>query len=176
MAGQRHSPNREANQQAFYEARERAIELARVEREERRRLLAAPIPWKCGAHSKYTGKVADEICNRLISGETLTMICRDDKMPSYPTVIKWLRDHEQFRIDYGVALELSAHCEADMMSHIRRAAIAGDIESDVARVSMDASKWLAKMRNNKLYGDKGGDQLKGNPEVPPILNITLSKA
>lgn len=41
--------------------------------------------------SDYTPELADLICARIIEGESLRSICKDDDMPSAVSVYAWLR-------------------------------------------------------------------------------------
>ena len=43
-----------------------------------------------GRPTKYTRAIADDICFRMCCGETLNTICRDENMPSRPTVMRWV--------------------------------------------------------------------------------------
>jgi len=51
---------------------------------------------KTGRPTKRSKAVADEICNRLSVGETLSSICRDEHLPARRTVIDWWGDDEEF--------------------------------------------------------------------------------
>lgn len=43
----------------------------------------------------FTQEVADAICERIATGESLESICRDAEMPSAPTVRRWILDDMQ---------------------------------------------------------------------------------
>lgn len=58
-----------------------------------------------GRPSSYTQAKADEICERLIGGESLAAICRSDEMPNAVTVLRWQDAHDDFRIAYARARE-----------------------------------------------------------------------
>jgi hypothetical protein len=192
MAGRRNSPRHEENVAEFHArkphrdpdavesarlereaAREAARELAREQREARQRALAEPLQYK-KAQSKYDPEKADEICLRLINGETLSEISRHKHMPTYGTMIRWIRDYEVFRKAYIEAMEASAYTNADEVASVRRSVLVGDIDPDVARVANQSSQWLASKRNAKAFGD-GKDSAKAPADLQPILNITLSK-
>lgn len=51
---------------------------------------------KRGQPSKFTEKLADEICSRLSGGETLRSICRDERMPAWRTVYDWMDAMPEF--------------------------------------------------------------------------------
>ncbi len=94
-----------------------------------------------------------EICDR-IPTESLVQILKDEGMPHYATVMRWLRAHESFRENYAHARESQGHYDADMMVAIREQAMRGELAPDVARVAMDSCKWTAARRFPKVYGDK----------------------
>lgn len=59
-----------------------------------------------GRPSKFTPELAREICERLSVAEPLTVICRDDHMPSDETVRNWADADKQFSSDIARAREL----------------------------------------------------------------------
>lgn len=61
-----------------------------------------------GRPSIYSQELAATICERLIHGEGLRAICRDDAMPSISTVIDWIKDKQEFSAQYARARELQA--------------------------------------------------------------------
>lgn len=72
--------------------------------------------WNAGVHG-YDARVDGMICARLMGGETLAAICRDDGMPSVGSVYHWLRRYplflEHYRHAKAVAPEImvSEACE-----------------------------------------------------------------
>ena len=63
-----------------------------------------------GRPTRYSKKIADEICQRLAEQESLRSICSEERMPSKSTVLRWLREdkHLGFRNQYAYARELQA--------------------------------------------------------------------
>ena len=53
----------------------------------------------------FTDAIASEICERIASGELLTVICLDPHMPTVRRCNAWLREHVEFRLLYGQSLE-----------------------------------------------------------------------
>lgn len=104
-----------------------------------------------GRPTKYTQKLADEICRRLAEGETFSSICRDEGMPHFSTVWRWERAHPEFRVQIQEALEAGSN----FLAHdcIR---IADDDELDVAsrRLRVDTRLKLISKWHRKAYGDK----------------------
>lgn len=59
---------------------------------------------KMGRSSDYSQEVADLICQRMATGESLRSICRDDGMPAESTVRLWaVDDREGFAAQYARA-------------------------------------------------------------------------
>lgn len=106
-----------------------------------------------GRPSIYTAEIAGEICDRLACGESLAAICRDEGTPAMRTVMRWLREREDFRQNYTRAREEQGEVDADVVSDIRQKVLDGDLDPTAARVAMDAAKWSAGKRLPKKYGD-----------------------
>lgn len=130
-----------------------------------------------GRPSSYTDAIADEICERLSSGESLRRICLTPDMPDKATVFRWLASNPTFRDQYASAREAQADVLADEIIDIadgKRAEYEGG-EADVQRdrLAMDARKWVASKLKPKVYGDKtllGSDP--DNP-LPAGFDITF---
>ncbi|MFA5217146.1 hypothetical protein [Sulfuricurvum sp.] len=137
-----------------------------------------------GRPSKFSQEIADEICKRLSSGESLLNICRDDHLPTRISVYNWLLDgkHEAFFNNYARARELQAEYLFDdcldiaddgtndwMIIHKR----SGEEEEvpnrevlDRSRLRVDTRKWYL----SKVLPKKFGEQKTGNVNV--IINIS----
>lgn len=126
-----------------------------------------------GRPSKFNDAVAQEICERLIGGESLRAICKDEHMPAATNVFMWLASadtkfktfHEQYarareaQADAIVdeILEISDDAKNDWMDnndpenpgyklngeHVQR-----------SRLRVDSRKWFAGKLYPKRYGDK----------------------
>jgi len=116
--------------------------------------------------SRYTLKLADEICERLAEGESLRRICRDEHMPNKATVFRWLGLHTSFRDQYARAREAQADALADEILDIADDGLNDSYEDDegnrrtdhdvIARskLRVDARKWIASKLKPKVYGDR----------------------
>jgi hypothetical protein len=121
-----------------------------------------------GRPSKYTQKIADEICERLAEGESLRRICLTPSMPKKSTVFRWLASNQEFRDQYAMSRECQADVLADEIIDIadgKRAEYEGG-EADVQRdrLAVDARKWVAAKLKAKVYGDKA--LLGSDPDNP----------
>lgn len=117
--------------------------------------------------------IADEICDRLIEGESLRKIAKDDHMPAASTIFKWLASNEEFAEQYARAKEAQADAMADEIVDIADGDNGADPQRD--RLRVDARKWVAAKLKPKKYGDKldvtsGGEKLA--PEMDDIAKAT----
>ena len=78
----------------------------------------------------FSQQLADQICYRIASGETLTAILQDDNMPTYPTVWAWLNDRPAFSLAYYRARMEQMRTWADQIIHL-----ADDSEHDWIKVT-----------------------------------------
>ena len=70
---------------------------------------------KMGRPTRYTKKVATEICWRIADGESLYSICADDHMPAKRTIYHWLslKSYQDFLHQYTQARERQAETFID---------------------------------------------------------------
>ena len=58
-----------------------------------------------GMNIVHTEEIADEICRRLSTGETLVSICKEDRMPERTTVSTWCLKSPEFAAKFAKARE-----------------------------------------------------------------------
>jgi hypothetical protein len=119
-----------------------------------------------GRPSIYSEKLADKICERLASGESLLSICKDEGFPHESTVRAWaLDDREGFYTKYARAREIQAEVMADQILEIADDGLNDFKEVDGRQVvdqeniqrsklRVDTRKWLMSKVLPKKYGDK----------------------
>jgi hypothetical protein len=137
---------------------------------------------KIGRPTIYSEKLADEICRRLASGESLNGICKDPGMPDESTVRQWsLDNHNGFYPKYARAREIQADVFADQII-----AIADDCDRDYAEtpdgtipnhelvkrsaLRVDARKWLVSKILPKKYGDRQTIEHKNAVPVQVVVS------
>lgn len=103
-----------------------------------------------GRASEFTDQIGDIICERLADGESLRTICTDADMPAKSTVFRWLTENTNFQDQYTRARESQADHYADEIVDIADASE----DAGLARVQIDARKWVAGKLRPKVYGDK----------------------
>ena len=119
-----------------------------------------------GTSQDFTRKVAAEICKRMMKGESLSSICRDDFMPPRWQVYEWLTADTEFANSYARAMDIRAdHIFDDIFE------IADDASHDTvadedgherlnaehvqrSRLRIDTRKWALARMNPRKYGDK----------------------
>lgn len=131
---------------------------------------------KIGRPTSFSQDVADVICERLAKPESLRSICDDDDMPSKTTVLRWLRQNEEFRAQYARAREDQADAFADEILDISddgQRDYAKDADgNDVvdhdhiqrSKLRVETRKWLMGKMAPKKYGDRL--QLANDPDDP----------
>lgn len=124
-----------------------------------------------GRPCEYTAEIADAICARLADAESLRSICRDESMPSMPTVFAWIRKFPEFLNQYARAKEESADAMVEDILEIaddgtndwmeRRNAEGENTGWQVngehiqrSRVRIDTRKWIAAHLKPKKYGER----------------------
>ena len=114
--------------------------------------------------------IANEICLRMLDGESLKRICQDEHMPSRRTVFRWLVDDEDFRQEYELPREMLGDLLFDEIKDIaddarndfmERLAADGTIERTPdhenihrSKLRVETRKWMASKLIPKRYGDK----------------------
>jgi hypothetical protein len=79
--------------------------------------------------------------------------CASGKLPTFPTISKWLRDDGEFRDKYRVAMELRAQKIDDDIDDAIEQMKYGELDAQQARVVIDTYKWRAAKLYPKLYGE-----------------------
>ena len=141
-----------------------------------------------GRPTKYCDNVADEICERIVKGESLYSITSDAHMPSVATVYRWLQKHEDFRELYTRAREDQADTLADQIVAIAdqnpetipvydKDGQLVEVKVDSALIAyqrnrIDARKWTAAKLKPRKYGER--QILAGDAENPvAVKDVTL---
>lgn len=89
---------------------------------------------KTGRPTKFTLDLAESICERLSSGESLTSICSAEEMPKRTTVVGWQGQHDEFATSYARA----------------RIAYADAIFDEAIEIADDSSRdWTTRTKNGE---------------------------
>lgn len=132
-----------------------------------------------GRHSEFTEAIAKLICDRLVEGESLRQICRDEDMPSAGTVFKWLTQFPTFAEQYAKAREAQADALYDELFDIADDGTNDWIEIETkkrgveivlnkeaimrSRLRADVRKWALARMAPKKYGERIAQEIT-NPD------------
>lgn len=134
-----------------------------------------------GRPDSYTPEIGDKICQRIVEGESVRSICRDEDMPNASTVFRWLSVHKSFSEQYARAKEEGAEALAEEMFEIADDGhndwmerngkddagwVANGENLQRSRLRVDVRKWYLSKIKPKKYGDKIQTELTGSDGGP----------
>jgi hypothetical protein len=106
----------------------------------------------------YAVQEVTEIQDRLVAeiqtGRSLRQVCKDEGMPHFTTVLRWVASDADFAIKYTRARVAQADTLFDRMEEVEEAVSAGTMDSHAARVVLDSMRWRASKLAPKVYGDR----------------------
>lgn len=118
---------------------------------------------------RYSDTLAQLICEQITMGERITKLPRG--YPPYSTVARWRKERPEFRQMLEDAVKDRADQFHDMLlDYLEEMKESGaEDRASVARVQIDAIKWMSKVGNVDKYGDK--TKISGDSSSP--LTIVL---
>ena len=135
-----------------------------------------------GRPSEYTPEIAEAICIRLASGESLRSVCTSGDMPDKTTVLRWLARNEEFRTQYARSKEESAEAIAeeyfDILDEMPPAKADGSLDSAAvawAKNRADGRKWYLSKIMPKKYGDKVQTEHSGSIQLTDLTEEDLDR-
>jgi hypothetical protein len=109
--------------------------------------------------STYSESVADQIVSRMINGESMVAICRDESMPARSTVYEWLDANAEFRTRCARAREGLADYLVDQIEQMANDTYEGNYQS--MKVKISTAQWRAMKMAPKIYGDRSRTEITG---------------
>ncbi len=134
---------------------------------------------KMGRPTAYTEELGDDICERLMNGESLRSICDASEMPNRSTVFRWLHmatlpNAEPYYVEFSTqyarareeqadaifdeCLQIADNATNDYMTSIDgEGATAYKLNGEHiqrSRLRVDTRKWMAGKLRPKRYGEK----------------------
>lgn len=134
---------------------------------------------EAGRPSKYTKKLADDLCAYLAMGMSLKTTCEQEGMPSVSTVFNWFRTQKGFLQLYTRAKEESADAMAeDILTISDEVDASGKSTNEIAKAKLrvDTRKFLMAKMKPKRYGDKLDLTSDGKPLPTPIYGGKSGKS
>jgi hypothetical protein len=138
-------------------------------------------PKSAGRPTDYNPEVASAILARVMAGESLRSICRDENMPARSTVHLWLAKDKAFSDHYVRACDVRADEVFDEMFEIADDGTndwmirgSGEDATEVvnsenvqrSRLRIDTRKWALARMNPKKYGEKIVNEVVGKDGGP----------
>jgi len=112
--------------------------------------------------------VFDNILFRMMNGEAITAICKEEDQPHYSVFMKWVQSDQDLFDSYARARAIQADYFFDQMVEI------ADHDPDINRAKMrvDARKWHTSKISPRKYGDRLMAQLDATVthQVKPDLS------
>ena len=90
---------------------------------------------------------------RIGEGDSLRMIARDYRIPK-STLWDWIQRNQDLMTQYGEAQQSRAMHHAHSVEELIEKVERGEMDPHVARVSIDARKWLAAKFYPKMFSDR----------------------
>ena len=112
---------------------------------------------KVGRPTKYNSAVATEICIRMAAGESVRKICKDQDLPTFNTVMRWVHDKNQVAYKDGFPEQYRAARESmaqNMFDELLEIADDDAHETQRSRLRVDTRKWYLSKCLPKLFGDR----------------------
>lgn len=104
--------------------------------------------------SKYSQKLADDICEQLADGKSLREICQQKGMPDRKTVERWIDADSGFAAKCARAREEQAEFHHAEMDVIERKVLAGQLDPKAANVVLSNKRWRMEKLKPKVYGQR----------------------
>ena len=119
--------------------------------------------------TKYSQEIADVICERLASGESMRTISKAEGMPAMSTMFLWLREHKEFSEQDAKAKEEGVDALVEELLDIADDGSNDWMETNDednpgyrfngepyqrSRLRIDTRKWIASKLKAKKYGDQ----------------------
>lgn len=125
-----------------------------------------------GGSNPYTEeerlKICDEICDRMVKGETLSDILEDEHMPSRSAFSLWREQNKVLMDKYDRA---RAEQELAFCDKILKVSEDFTITDNQRRIKIDALKWTS----SRIRGGAKGAPTKEEPVTAEALELALSE-
>jgi len=136
-------------------------------------------PRQLGRPSTFTDEIAEEICDFVAAGGHLAQYCEQPGKPEKRTIYRWIAKHpDTFGPAYARARVARALARSDALDELIDRVVAGGIDSNAARIAIDAHKWQMARENQNLFGDRLTTEVKAKVEVldhTPLSKIELAR-
>lgn len=122
--------------------------------------------------NNYSAEQKQELIKRicaLIIQTSVAKACKEVGIAE-STFYLWLAADDELSEEYARARKAISFKNENDIEEVAAQAADGQMPSDVARVVIDAKKWLAGKRNPKVYGDK--QEIEHTGKATFVLELT----
>lgn len=116
----------------------------------------------------YTPELGEEICRLLSGGQSLRKICALEDMPEMTTILRWVCQKEEFRVQYDKSREMWSEREFDGIIDL---ADDVSIPADQKRIMVDTRKWALARMMPKRFGDRMTQELTGAGGTELVVTV-----
>ena len=120
-----------------------------------------------------TPEIVEEMLLQIREGKSLVSLCKDETMPSLRIASRWIEEDVDLQHRYARARADQAERNAEeivaLADETNRPGITME-EIQVAKLRIDARKWVAAKLLPKKYGDKGNEVHVNNT----VNNLTIT--
>lgn len=136
-----------------------------------------------GRPTIFTPELSEKILKRVVDGESIRSICRDDDMPSLSAFFRWIVEKPDFKEQYDHATDVRAETIFEEALEIADTVLMGEkvktsgegdtlkVETqtgdmvDRARLKVDTRKWFLSKLKPKRFGERLDLNHSGNLEI-----------
>lgn len=123
-----------------------------------------------GRPTLYCDELKEKILERMVCGENLTQICKDDDMPAISSVLLWMSKNPSFSEAYTRAREIMLeNYGSEKLIDIADSASLTAEAINKARLQIDSRKWVMSKLLPRKYGDNAVLTHTGKVEVEQLI-------
>lgn len=127
-----------------------------------------------GRPSSYSDDIADDICERMLNGQSLVKICEDECMPSRASVYRWMDARPDFATRCARAREGMADFLVDEIQELADKTTELNVNSQ--KVKIATKQWRAMKIAPRIYGESSRTELTGENGGPIRIAATTIDA
>lgn len=139
---------------------------------------------------EFDQEVADKLCELITTSKVgIVKILKENDLPSWPVISRWLHEQQTFAIQYARAREAQADYLAGEITEIADEPLIGKKTKETkegifeetgdnverSRLMVDARKWQAAKLAPKKYGDKMEHGISLEENTVKVIKTIVTK-
>jgi hypothetical protein len=137
-----------------------------------------------GRPSVFCEELAEEICERLSEGEPLRHICREEGMPTWKTIYRWMEQNAELSTRIALARELGEVAIGEQCMEIaddeqhdwvmsKKSAITNEVAVSRAKLRVWTRLQLLAKWNPKKWGDRQHLEHSGSLSLEQLVTTSM---